>query len=185
MDDEQIIALFFERSEQAIAELSKKYGTLCSRVAVNILNNEHDAEECVNDAYLGVWNAIPPQKPDPLCSYVCRVVRNLALKKYHANTAQKRNSTYDISLEELAVCLPSAAFVEEDIEAKEVAGYINSFLQTLDHQSRILFVRRYWYADSIEELAKQFRTSRHTVSVRLLRIRKALRNYLIKEGVVL
>lgn len=185
MDDEQIIELFFERSEQAIAELSKKYGTVCSRVAANILNNVHDAEECVNDAYLGVWNTIPPQRPNPLCSYVCRVVRNLALKKYHANTAQKRNSLYDVALEELAACLPSASSVEEDVDAKQVAGYINSFLETLDRESRMLFVRRYWYADSIEELAKLLRTNKHTVSVRLSRIRKALRKYLIKEGVIL
>ena len=93
MDDSKIIELFFERSEQAIIELSNKYGAICSKVADNILNNRLDSEECVNDAYLGVWNTIPPQRPNPLLSYVCRIVRNLALKKYHENTAQKRNSS--------------------------------------------------------------------------------------------
>lgn len=185
MDDSKIIELFFERSEQAIVELSNKYGPVCIRIAENILNNRLDSEECVSDAYLGVWNTIPPQRPDPLLSYVCRIVRNLALKKYHANTAQKRNSVYDVALEEIAECLPSPASVEDEAAANETAGIINSFLETLDQQSRILFVRRCWHADSIEELAGLFNTSRHYISVRLSRIRKALRKYLAKEGIYL
>ena len=100
MDDSKIIELFYERSEQAIIELSKKYGTVCTKVAKNILNDVRDTEECVNDAYLGAWNTIPPQRPNPLLSYVCRIVRNLAIKKYHANTAVKRNSIYDVALDE-------------------------------------------------------------------------------------
>ena len=98
LDDRKIIELFFERSEQAIIELSKKYGSVCSKVALNILNNAQDTEECVNDAYLGTWNTIPPQNPNPLLSYVCRIVRNLAIKKYHTNPAAKRNSIYDVAL---------------------------------------------------------------------------------------
>lgn len=101
LDDRKIIELFFERSEQAIIELSNKYGSVCSKVAFNILNNKQDTEECVNDAYLGTWNTIPPQNPNPLLSYVCRIVRNLAIKKYHTNTATKRNSIYDVALDEL------------------------------------------------------------------------------------
>lgn len=185
MDDSKIIELFFERSEQAIIELSNKYGALCRRVAGNILNNPADSEECVNDAYLGIWNTIPPQRPDPLVSYVCRIVRNQALKKYHENTAQKRNSQYDVALDELADCLPSAASAEEEAEAKEAAESVNRFLETLDRQSRLLFVRRYWYADSVQELAELFHTSRHGVSVRLSRIRKALKKHLMKEGISL
>ena len=183
MDDSKIVALFFERSEQAIVELSKKYGAVCHRVAENILNDRLDAEECVNDAYLGVWNTVPPQKPDPLLSYVCRIVRNLALKKYHRNTAQKRNSIYDVALEEIAGCLPASFSVEDEVAAKETAGLINSFLGTLDPQSRIMFVRRYWHADSIEDLAALFHKSRHYISVRLSRIRKALKQYLETEGI--
>ena len=102
MDDDRIIELFFARSEQAITELSRKYGTVCRRVAENILNDRRDAEECLNDAYLAVWNTVPPRRPDPLMSYVCRIVRNQALKRYHANAARKRNSVYDAALEELA-----------------------------------------------------------------------------------
>lgn len=185
MDDSRIVELFLERSEQAIAELSQKYGSACSKIAENILNSREDAEECVNDAYLAVWNTVPPQRPDPLASYVFRIVRNLALNKYHANTAQKRNSRYDVALEELEDCFPSAASVEEEIEADEAAESINRFLKTLDPQSRILFVRRYWYSDSIEDLAGSVQKSKNYVSVRLSRIRKSLREYLAREGISL
>lgn len=185
MDDSKIIELFFERSEQAIIELSNKYGAICSKVADNILNNRLDSEECVNDAYLGVWNTIPPQRPNPLLSYVCRIVRNLALKKYHENTAQKRNSYYDAALDEIADCIPASFSVEDEIMAKEAAGVIDDFLETLDQQSRIMFIRRYWYADSIEEIAALFHKSKHYISVRLSRIRKALRQHLRKKEVFL
>jgi RNA polymerase sigma-70 factor (ECF subfamily) len=185
LDDSKIIELFFERSEQAIIELSKKYGSICNRVANNILNNKLDSEECVNDAYFAVWNAIPPQKPDPLLSYVCRIVRNLAIKKYHANTALKRNSIYDVCLDEIVDYFPSASSVEEEVDAREAAETIDKYLETLDQQSRIMFVRRYWHSDSIGDLAKLFHISKHAVSVRLSRIRKNLRKYLIKEGVPL
>ncbi len=184
MDDSRIIELFFERSEQAIIELSNKYGAMCRKIADNILNNRLDSEECVNDAYLGVWNAIPPQRPDPLSSYVCRIVRNLALKKYHENTARKRNSHYDVALDEIADCIPASFSVEDEIMAREVAGAIDGFLETLDQRNRIIFVRRYWHADSIEEIAALFHKSRHYVSVRLSRIRKALKEHLGKEGIL-
>ena len=99
--DDQIVALFFARSQQALTELDRKYGAVCSAVARNIPRNPQDAEECVNDAYLGVWNTIPPQHPNPLLTYLCRIVRNHAIKRYHANTAQKRDSSYDVALDEL------------------------------------------------------------------------------------
>lgn len=173
------------RSEQAIAELSAKYGSLCMRLAESILNDRLDAEECVNDAYLAVWNSVPPQRPDPLLSYLCRIVRNLAVKKYRFNTAKKRNSSYDAALEELADCLPSSGSAEEEAVAAELARSIDRFLEALDRDSRILFVRRYWYADSVGELAELFQISSHAVSVRLSRIRKALRQYLRREGAIL
>ena len=113
MDDSKIIDLFYARSEQAIMELSAKYGPVCNKVARNILNNSHDAEECVNDAYLGAWNTIPPQNPNPLLTYICRIVRNLSIMKYHANTAVKRNSFYDVALDELEDCLASSETVED------------------------------------------------------------------------
>lgn len=182
MDDSKIIELFYERSEQAIIELSNKYGHICYKLADNILNNRLDSEECVNDAYLAVWNTVPPQKPDPLLSYVCRIVRNLALKKYHDNTAQKRNSIYDVALDEIAECIPASFSVEDEATAGEIAGLIDRFLETLDRDSRVMFVRRCWHADSIKEIAGLFHKSRHYVSVRLSRIRKALKRYLTEEG---
>ena len=185
LDDSKIIELFYERSEQAVIELSQKYGSICTKVAGNILNDKRDTEECVNDAYLGVWNTIPPQNPSPLLSYVCRIVRNLAIKKYHANTAAKRNSIYDVALDELENCFPAAASVEEEYSTSETARIIDAFLETLDNENRILFVRRYWHADSITDLAKLFHTSNHNISVRLSRTRKKLRKHLIQEGVSL
>ena len=183
LDDRKIIELFFERSEQAIMELSNKYGSVCAKVAFNILNNTQDVEECVNDAYLGVWNAIPPQNPNHLVSYVCRIVRNLAIKKYHMNTAAKRNGIYDVALDELENCFPSSVSVEAVFDANETARIIDDFLATLDRKNRILFVRRYWYLDSVEELAKCFHTNNHNISVRLSSTRDKLKKYLIKEGV--
>lgn len=182
LEDRKIIELFFERSEQAITELSNKYGFICSKIAFNILNNKQDAEECINDAYLGTWNTIPPQNPNPLLSYVCRIVRNLAIKKYHSNTAEKRNSIYDVALCELENCFPSSASVEEEFNAIETARIIDDFLKTLNQENRIMFVRRYWYSDSIDDLAKLFHTSSHNISVRLSRTREKLKKYLIKEG---
>ena len=185
MEDSKIIEMFYERSEQAIIELSKKYGAVCTKVANNILSDKRDTEECVNDAYLGAWNTIPPQKPNPLLSYICRIVRNLAVNKYHANTASKRNSTYDVALDELENCFPSAVSVEDEFNAKEAARVIDDFLATLDQENRVMFVRRYWHADSIADLAQLFHTSSHNVSVRLSRTREKLRKHLIKEGVAL
>ena len=182
IEDEKIIELFFERSEQGIRELDIKYGKVCHKLSNNIVNNRQDAEECVNDAYLGAWNTIPPQNPNPLLTYICRIVRNLSIKKYHANTSVKRNSFYDAALDELGECVSSSESVEEEISAKELTRQIDYFLDTLDAESRILFVRRYWYAYSISELAKQFGLKSNTVSVRLSRIRDKLRDYLKGEG---
>lgn len=180
MDDRQIIALFYERSEQAIAELSKKNGDLCFKIAINILNDAQDAEECVNDAYLGAWNNIPPQNPDPLRAYLCRIVRNLALKKRRANTALKRGSQLEVSLAELENCLPDNSF-DEHLSAKELTAQLNAFLSTLPRDDRVLFLKRYWFSEPLTEIAKTFGITEHNASVRLSRIRKKLHQYLNKE----
>ena len=184
MEDQAIIDLFFDRSEQAISELSKKYGRLCCKVASNILHNSLDAEECVNDTYLGVWNSVPPQQPNPLLSYVCGITRNLAMKKYHASTARKRNSFYDVALDELESCLSTADTTESEFSARELTELLNQFLKTLDQESRVIFLRRYWYADSISAIALRLRMSDNQVSVRLHRVRKKLQTHLRKEGVL-
>ena len=165
MTDEEIIALFFERSERAISELAKMHGDAVGRIALNILGDAEDAEECVNDTWLGVWNSIPPARPSPLRTFVCRIARNLAIKRYHAERAQKRNSRYDLALDELAECLPDRGSVEDSTEAKELAGTINAFLDTLP------------------EIAEMAGMRYGTAAVRLHRVREKLRKYLKKEGV--
>ena len=182
MEDSKIIALFFARSEQAINELSAKYGKLCMHIADNILGNKQDAEECVNDAYLGAWNTIPPQKPNPLQAYICKIVRNIAITKYHANTAIKRNSHYDVALEELEYCLFSSETAESRLQAKELTHLLDRFLSSVDEKSRVMFVRRYWYSDSVADIAQAFRMRPNSVSVQLSRTRSKLRKFLIQEG---
>lgn len=185
MDDSQIIELFYERSEQAIIELSEKYGALCRRIADNILNNSLDTEECLNDAYLGAWNTIPPQNPSPLTAYICRIVRNLAIKKFHSNTATKRNSVYDVSLDELENCFGSLNSAEDEYSLKVLSEKINGFLEDLCTENRVIFVRRYWFADSISDIADRLSMNTHNVTVRLSRIRNKLKKYLEKEGYTL
>ncbi|MCR4837466.1 MAG: sigma-70 family RNA polymerase sigma factor [Eubacterium sp.] len=182
MDDIQIISLFFERSEQAIEELSAKYGTLMKSVALNILGNTEDAEESVNDALLAVWNTVPPEDPQSLSAYSCRITRNIALTKYQRNTAQKRNSHFDISLDELSECLAGKESVEGSAAAEELGRLINRFLAGQNRKNRQLFVRRYWFGENIRELADSFRMSENHVSVLLSRLRGKLRVCLEKEG---
>lgn len=177
MDDRQIVSLFFARSEQAITEVSQKYGDLCFRIADNILDDPQDAEECVNDAWLGAWNSIPPQSPDPLRAYLCRIVRNLALKKLRANSAQKRDSRFEISLSELEECIPDRSF-DQQLSANELTAQLNAFLSALRQNDRVMFVRRYWFAEPLSEIAAAFGITEHHASVRLSRIRKKLHQHL-------
>ena len=182
MEEIHIIQLFNERSEKAIAELSNKYGFLCKSIAENILKNKQDSEECVNDAFLGVWNSIPPQNPSSLKAYVLKIVRNQAMKKYHFNTAFKRNSQYDVALDELYECFSCFNNVESELDSLELTRLINSFLKTLSKNDRIMFVKRYWFAMSVTDIAKEFNVNNHYVSVKLSRIRECLKKYLRKEG---
>jgi RNA polymerase sigma-70 factor (ECF subfamily) len=184
MTDEEIINLFFERSEQAISELAKKHGSAVSRVALNILNDEEDAKECVNDTWLGAWNSIPPNRPDPLRTYVCKIARNLATKRYHTNSAKKRDSQYDVALDELAECIPDSSSVEDYVEADELASIINRFLDTLSYEDKFLFMRRYWFADSLADAAKMAGMSYNTAAVHLYRVKEKLKKQLLKEGVL-
>ena len=184
MTDTEIINLFFERSEQAIDELAKKHGNAVARVARNILGNEQDTEECVNDTYLGAWNAIPPHRPSPLRTFVCKIARNLATKKYHSNTAAIRNSQYDLALDELEEVLSESGSVEDAYEEKELRAAINGFLATLNYSDRFIFMRRYWYSDPVQDIAKMANSTTNSVTVRLFRIRGKLRLYLEKEGLL-
>ena len=184
MLDEQIIELFFERSEQAISELDGKYGKLLRNLSYNILNDRLDAEECVNDSYLGAWNVIPPERPNPLLTFICKIVRNISIKKYHAKTAVKRNSTYDDAMSEIANYILSPNNVEAEIEAKELARMIEEFLETLTVENRVIFMRRYWFSDTYKDIADRVGITEKMVSMRLTRIRKQMREYLMKREVL-
>ena len=184
VEDSQIIALFLERSEQAIAELDRTYGAAVKKTAANILSDRLDVEECISDTYLGVWNSIPPRKPQVLVSYVCKIARNLALKKYHANTAQKRRGGYELVLDELAECIPSSVDVESEYTARELSAGVSRFLDTLSYEDRFCFMRRYWYADAVSDIAAMTHSTGHRVSVRLFRTREKLYRYLKEEGLL-
>ena len=184
MEDEKIIELFFARSETAIRELDSKYGKVCYSISYNILNNNLDAEECVNDAYLGTWNAIPPQRPNPLLAFVCKIVRNISIMRHRTNTAMKRNSSYDIAMSEIEQNIVDPDTVEDTLEAKALARIIERFLDTLTEENRVIFMRRYWFSDSYADIAAQTGFSEKNVSVRLTRTRKQLRDYLIQKEVL-
>ena len=183
MKDDQIIALFFARSQQALTELDRKYGAVCSAVARNILKNPQDAEECVNDTYLGLWNAIPPHRPNPLLAFVCRVARNVSLNRYRHNHAQRRDESRNLPLVELEGCL-AAPSAEETWSAQALGQTLDCFLDTLDRKSRVMFLRRYWFSDSVSWIARQMGITENHVSVQLHRIRSRLKQYLEQEGAV-
>lgn len=183
MDDEKIIALFFERDQQGIRELDIKYGKVFHNLSYNIVNSRQDAEECVNDAYLGAWNAIPPVHPNPLLAYIVKIVRNISLKVYWKKEAAKRNSTYTTALHEIEGCIADHKTVEDEIEARELARIIEEFLDTLTAKERVIFMRRYAYADTYADIAKRVGVSEKNVSVRLALIREKMKKYLIKMEV--
>lgn len=184
MEDNAILDLFFARSEQAIQEVDAKYGSLCHRLSYNILNDTQDAEECVNDSYLGLWNAIPPQRPNPLLAFLCRIVRNRSLARYHANTAAKRNSIYDVALSEIEPCLAAPDDPQTGLEVSELTRALEQFLDGLSRENRVIFLRRYWFADSYADIAKRVGLTEKNVSVRLTRIRARLRDHLIRNEVL-
>lgn len=184
MEDQDILALFLARSDAALAELEKKYGARCAAVARNVLRDPLDAEECVNDAYLGAWNAIPPARPDPLRAFLCKLVRNLSIKRYHANTALKRNSLYDVALSEVERDVIAAESAEDEADVRALTQSIEAFLDTLSAENRVIFLRRYWFADSYEDIARRVGLTEKNVSVRLTRLRRQLREQLAREGVL-
>lgn len=183
-DDAAIINLFFARSEQAIQALNGKYGAMLQRLSRNIVHSEQDAEECVNDAYLGAWNAIPPARPEPLLAYICKIVRNLSLKCCAKKGAAKRGAPYAAALDELAECLAGPGSVEDALETRELARMIEEFLNTLSAENRAIFLRRYWFADPCRAIGVRVGMTEEAVRVRLARQRQKLRDYLKERGVL-
>lgn len=184
MEDSKIIDLFFAREERAIEALSIKYERLVRQIASNILCNKQDVEECINDTYLATWDTIPPNRPGQLVAYVCRITKNLSITRYRHNCAKKRNSMYDVALDELEECLSTSKTPEQALEHKELTKQLEAYLRTLSEQDQVIFVRRYWFADSNGEIAKVVGLSESNTSVKLHRIRKGLQKYLKKEGML-
>lgn len=182
MDDVEIIELFFERSQKAISELSAKYGKLIFKIADNALHNREDAEECVNDTYLSVWDAIPPQRPNSLLAFVCRIARNISINRYKRDPS-KKHGAYDVCFDELKECIPSNETAEERFDANELSSLIDEFLDALDKKNRMLFVRRYYYMDSFEDIAAAAGMSEGAVRTRLTRLRGKLKDFLESRGV--
>lgn len=184
MNDKTLIGLFLARSEQAISALDQAYGRLCRTLSGQILPDHRDVEECVNDSYLAVWNAIPPQEPDPLRSFVCAIVRRISVSRHRHNTAAKRSNAYTESLEELENTLASPDTPETALERKLLIRALEEFLDAQSRENRVIFLRRYWFADSYRDIARQVGLSENAVAVRLNRLRQALRDHLHKEGLL-
>lgn len=183
MDDKQIIELYFERNEQAIKETDVKYGAFCHRIAMNILDIHEDAEECVNDTYLNAWNSMPPHRPSILSTFLGKITRNLSLNRCKYNTAVKRSgSQVTVVYDEIAEFVSDKDNVEQEIDRNELLQAIDTFLHTLSAEKRVIFVRRYWYFDSISNISSRLGMTENHVSVTLNRLRFKLRSYLLERG---
>ena len=184
LEDSQIVALYLARDERAIGETAAKYGTYCFSIAKNILANPEDAEEAVSDTYLGAWAAIPPHRPSVLSTFLGKITRRTALKRWQKNTARKRGGgEVALALEELSGCIPDPDSMEQKLESKELSRLLNTFLQTLPQTERRVFLCRYWYLDPIGDIATRFGFTTSKVKSMLSRTRNKLLTYLKKEGI--
>lgn len=185
MEDSKIIELLFERDEKALKEAKIKYGRLCLKICSNILERKEDAEECVSDTFLKLWNSVPPMKPDNLSLYLCKIARNICLNKLKYNLAFKRSKAITVSFDELSEGLSARSEAEDIVSAKELGESISSFLWSQREINRKIFVRRYWYGDSTEHIAKLYNMNSKTVRSILSRTRQKLKTHLEKEGYIL
>ena len=186
MDDERIVGLFWQRDEAAIAETKNKYEKYCFSIAYRILNDHEDAKECVNDVFLGAWNSIPPHRPEVLSTFLGKITRRIALKKVRSQSAAKRGGGEAcVSFEELEECIPSGMAVDERLEEAELVRIIDSFLEGLTVTERRVFLRRYWFFDSIGEISKRYGFGNSRVKMILKRTRDKLRVRLKEEGILL
>lgn len=183
MEDKEIVDLYFDRNEEAINQSNIKYGGYCGKIAYNILYDYEDSKECVNDTWLNAWNSIPPTKPNKLGIYLGKICRNLALNMYEKYTALKRGGTQsELALDELEEVVGHKSDVEEYVDESLLKDSINNFLRGIDKNNRIVFVSRYFYMSSINEISKEYGLSESNVKMMLKRTRDKLKEYLIKEG---
>lgn len=184
MQDSEIIELYFARKEEALRETDEKYGRLCYRIAYHILQSHEDSMECVNDTYMGIWNAIPPTRPHNFRAFVCKITRNLSLRRLEFLTRQKRAHQSTLPIDELAEVLPDES-IKDTVGEQALGGLIGDFLRTEQEDKRNVFVRRYFFFDSIGEIAKRYSFTESKVKSMLYHTRIKLKDYLIKEGVAL
>lgn len=185
MDDTQIIDLYWRRSEDAIVETARKYGGYCRSIALHILENPADSEECVNDTYLKTWSRLPPERPALFSAFLGRITRNLALDRYRARSAQKRGGgAVALALDELRLCASPAHDPQKLIERQLLTDALNRFLADLKPEARKIFLQRYWYFLSVREIAREGRLTESKVKMSLSRTRAALKEFLTKEGIV-
>ncbi|MBE6968134.1 MAG: sigma-70 family RNA polymerase sigma factor [Ruminococcaceae bacterium] len=183
MDDAKIVQLYWDRNEQAIPATADKYGNYCASIAINILGNKEDAEECVNDTYMKAWNAMPPHRPGILSAFLGKIIRNLAFNRYKHNTADKRGGgVMPAVLDELSDLTSGKDEVEHEINRKELVKAIDAFLDSLSPEKRSIFISRYWYTDSVSEIARRHGMKEGAVSMTLNRVRIKLRNCLLERG---
>ena len=183
MEDSQIVQLYWDRNQNAINETAIKYGKYCTTIAKNILVSHEDAEECVNDTYMNAWNSIPPERPKVLRAFLGKITRNLAFNKYkHEHAGKRGGGEMSVVLDELAECISGRDSVEDEVVSKELAKEIENFLASLSETKRRIFVCRYWYADSVAKIAKQYGMKENAVSMMLSRLRKGLQTYLEERG---
>lgn len=185
MEDKEIINLYLARDETAIAATAEKYGRMLRSAAFGILGSETDSEECENDAYLAAWNRIPPEVPKALAAFLMRIVRNIALDRYEYYSAEKRSRNAEVPLEELGDIVSGTATPEAEYEASELSERISAFLRRESAVKRAVFVRRYWYCDSVGKIAEDFGFSQSKVKSMLMRMRNGLKKYLEREGIKL
>lgn len=185
MEDNEIISCLLKRSEDAIVEISRKYGSYCFQIANNILSSREDAEECVNDTWNIVWNTVPPTKPVSLKAYLGKIVRNQALIKYRTYHAQKRFCGLELIMDELDECIPSNTDIEEEANSNMLTGMINTWLGTLSSGDRVLFLRRYYLCESVKDISERYDLNQNAASQKLLRLRNRLKDYLDKRGYIL
>lgn len=186
LEDREILSLYWQRREEAIRETDRKYSPYCSHIAMNILADREDTEECVSDTWLHVWNAIPPQRPSRLGVWLGKLTRNLALDRWRARTAEKRGGgELPVLFSELEECVSGESGVEQALEEQQTMEAIRRFLGALPREKRALFLRRYYFGDSLEELGRRTGRSRSQVKSALFRLRSQLRDFLKEEGILI
>jgi RNA polymerase sigma-70 factor (ECF subfamily) len=181
--DSQIIKLYLNRDQRAISESDAHYGAYCRRISVNILKSREDSEECVNDTWHRAWNSIPPQTPTSLSAFFGKIVRNLSISRYRKNKSKKNHEGIMLLLSDIEECVPSNDSVIQKIESKELAGIINDWLAELDKDERVLFVRRYWFGESVKDLADECGRTRNQIAQTMMALRKSLKAKLNGKGI--